>query len=93
MFGVPITIGACVQFIFLGLVLSVGAAGVKGAGIVMSSVLLQTVGMPLTLVPLLAAVWPILDIVHTTANVSGDMAGTIIVARSLDSLDVEKFNS
>ena len=59
----------------------------------MSSVLLQTVGMPLTLVPLLAAVWPILDIVHTTANVSGDMAGTIIVARSLDSLDVEKFNS
>ena len=49
--------------------------------------------MPLTLVPLLAAVWPILDIVHTTANVSGDMAGTIIVARSLDSLDVEKFNS
>lgn len=93
LFGVPITIGACVQFIFLGLVLSVGAAGVKGAGIVMSSVLLQTVGMPLTLVPLLAAVWPILDIVHTTANVSGDMAGTIIVARSLDSLDVEKFNS
>ena len=92
LFGFPITVGACLEFIFLGLVLSVGAAGVKGAGIVMSSVLLQTVGMPLTLVPILAAVWPIIDICHTTANVSGDMAGTLIVAKSLNQLDEDLFN-
>lgn len=93
LFGRPITLGACVQFIFLGLVLSVGAAGVKGAGIVMSSVLLQTVGMPLTLVPILAAIWPVIDICHTTCNVSGDMCGTIIVAKSLNSLDEKLFNA
>ncbi len=92
LFGAPITLGACLEFVFLGLVLSVGAAGVKGAGIVMSSVLLQTVGMPLTLVPILAAVWPIIDICHTTANVSGDMAGTLIVAKSLNQLDVDLYN-
>ena len=92
LFGRPITIGSCIEFIFLGLVLSVGAAGVKGAGIVMSSVLLQTVGMPLTLVPILAAVWPIIDICHTTCNVSGDMAGTMIVAKSLNELDVDRIN-
>ena len=93
LFGIPITLGACIQFIFLGLVLSIGAAGVKGAGIVMSSVLLQTVGLPLTLVPILAAVWPIIDICHTTANVSGDLAGTIVVAKSMDMLDEKVFNS
>lgn len=92
LFGRPITLGSCIEFIFLGLVLSVGAAGVKGAGIVMSSVLLQTVGMPLTLVPILAAVWPIIDICHTTCNVSGDVAGTIIVAKSLNELDVDRIN-
>ena len=58
----------------------------------MSSVLLQTVGMPLTLVPILAAVWPIIDICHTTCNVSGDVAGTIIVAKSLNELDVDRIN-
>jgi Na+/H+-dicarboxylate symporter len=93
LFGVPITFASCVQFVFLGLVLSIGAAGVKGAGIVMSSVLLQTVGMPLTLVPILAAIWPIIDIPHTTANVSGDLAGTIVVAKSMDMLDEDLFNS
>ncbi len=93
LFGRPITLGACIEFIFLGLVLSVGAAGVKGAGIVMSSVLLQTVGMPLTLVPILAAIWPVIDICHTTCNVSGDMCGTIIVSKSLNALDEDLFNA
>ena len=93
LYGTPITVGTCVQFIFLGLVLSIGAAGVKGAGIVMSSVLLQTLGMPLTLVPILAAIWPVIDIPHTTANVSGDLAGTIVVAESMGQLNEELFNS
>jgi len=67
LFGVPITAALIVQFVFLGLVLSIGAAGVKGAGIVMSSVLLETLGMPLTLVPILAAIWPLIDPGHTVS--------------------------
>ncbi|CDZ75285.1 putative membrane protein [Peptoniphilus sp. ING2-D1G] len=77
----------------MGLVLSIGAAGVKGAGIVMSTVLLQTLGMPLTLIPILAAIWPVIDIAHTTANISGDLAGTIVVAASVNELDREVLNS
>ena len=51
LYGFAITPGRVVQFIFLGIILSVGAAGVKGAGIVMSTVLLETMGMPLSLIP------------------------------------------
>ena len=87
LYGYPITVSSLVQFIFMGLVLSVGCAGVKGAGIVMSTVLLQTLGMPLTLVPILAAVWPVVDPGHTTANITGDLAGTTVVASSLGELD------
>lgn len=92
LYGVPITGSSMMQFIFLGLVLSVGAAGVKGAGIVMSSVLLQSLGMPLTLVPILAAIWPILDIGHTTTNVTGDLCGTTIVSSRLKLINLEIFN-
>lgn len=80
LFGVPITPALVVQFVFLGLVLSIGAAGVKGAGIVMSSVLLQTLGMPLSLVPVLAAIWPLIDPGHTVCNNTGDLVGTVVVS-------------
>lgn len=93
LYGYDITVGALIQFVFMGLVLSIGAAGVKGAGIVMSTVLLQTLGMPLTLVPILAAIWPVIDICHTTANITGDLAGTIVVAHSVGELDREVLNS
>jgi Na+/H+-dicarboxylate symporter len=92
LYGVAITAGSMVQFIFLGLVLSVGAAGVKGAGIVMSSVLLQSLGMPLTLVPILAAIWPIIDIGHTTTNITGDLCGTTIVSSRLKLINLDIFN-
>ena len=91
LYGYPITLTSIIQFTFLGLVLSVGCAGVKGAGIVMSSVLLNTLGMPLTLVPIIAAVFPLIDPLHTAANIGGDLAGTVVVAKSLDKLDQDVF--
>lgn len=85
--NLTITPAYMLQFIFLGLILSIGAAGVKGAGIVMSSVLLQTLGLPLTLVPILAAIWPIIDIGHTTLNITGDLTCTTVVASQLHEID------
>lgn len=92
-YDLPITFGFLFQFALLGLVLSIGAAGVRGAGIVMSTVLLQTLNLPLDLVPILAAIWPIIDIGHTTLNCTGDLAGTSIVAASMGEMDVEEFNN
>lgn len=93
LYGFPITVGSMINFIFLGLILSIGAAGVKGAGVVMSGVLLSTLGMPLTLIPILAAIWPAIDPCHTTLNNVGDLVGTTIVARQLDRMDMDIFNS
>lgn len=81
LYGFPISVAAIAQYIFLGIVLSVGAAGVKGAGIIMSTVLLETIGMPLTLIPILAAIWPAIDPIHTVLNNTSDLAGTMIIAR------------
>lgn len=92
-YDIPLTFGLMVQFIFLGLVLSAGAAGVKGAGIVMSTILLESLNLPLDLVPILAAIWPLIDIGHTTVNITGDLVGTAIVAARLGEMDVEEFNN
>ncbi|MCW8985744.1 MAG: dicarboxylate/amino acid:cation symporter [Thermoanaerobaculales bacterium] len=88
----PITLARIIQFVFLGLVLSIGTAGIKGAGIVISTVLLQTLGLPLTIVPILASIWPVIDIGHTACNVSGDLCGTTIVASRLKIMDAAVFN-
>ena len=92
-FQVSITPGLLFQIVYLGLLLSIGAAGVKGAGIVMSTVLLETLGLPLSLIPILAAIWPIIDIAHTTANITGDLVGSTVCASRLGQLDRSVFDS
>lgn len=91
LYGFEITFGGILQFIFLGMILSIGAAGVKGAGIVMSTVLLETLGMPLTLIPILAAIWPVIDPAHTVLNNVGDLSGTTIIAKRLNFMDMKVF--
>ncbi len=92
LYGFSISFGSAIQFVFFGLILSIGAAGVKGAGVVMSGVLLEALGMPLTLVPILAAIWPVIDPPHTTLNNVGDLVGTTVVAKSLDKMDMDVYN-
>ncbi len=91
LYGVPLTAALLLQIVFLGVALSIGTAGVKGGGIVMSGILLQTLNMPLTLLPILASLWPVLDIGHTTCNVAGDLVGTGIVASRMRLLDKSAF--
>ena len=93
LYNIPITFGMILQFVLLGLVLSVGAAGVRGAGIVLSIVLLEALGMPLLIIPILAAIWPVIDMGHTTLNIAGDLTGTTVVAKKNDDLNEAVFNS
>lgn len=92
LYGFDITFGRIAQFVFLGIILSIGAAGVKGAGIVMSTVLLEALGMPLSLIPILAAIWPTIDPAHTTLNNVSDLVGTAVIAKQLNKMDMEVFN-
>ncbi len=93
LFQVSITPGLLFQIVYLGLLLSIGAAGVKGAGIVMSTVLLETLGLPLSLIPILAAIWPNTDIADTPANITGDLVGSTVCASRLGQLDRSVFDS
>lgn len=92
-YGVEITFSKLVMYVFLGIILSVGAAGVKGAGIVMSTVLLEAIGMPLSVIPIFAAIWPAIDPPHTLLNNVSDIVGTTIIAKRLGLMDETVYNS
>ncbi|MGC9312570.1 MAG: cation:dicarboxylate symporter family transporter, partial [Sediminispirochaetaceae bacterium] len=77
---------------------SIGTAGVPGAGAIMLLMVLNSVGMPVEQGSAVAAAYAmilgidaILDMGRTAINVTGDMAGTTIVAKSEDQLDMAKW--
>lgn len=93
LYGLPVTLGLVLQFVFLGLALSMGTAGARGADIVMMSILMSSLGLPLEIVAVYAAVSPIIDTGNTVNNVSGDLTGTAIInSKYSESEDISKGN-
>ena len=79
LYGIPITITLILQFVFLGLALSMGTAGARGTDIVMMAILMSSLGLPLEIVAIYAAVSPLVDAGNTTNNIAGDLTGTAFV--------------
>ena len=60
---------------------SIGTAGVPGAGVIMLTMVLQSVGLPLEGIALITGVDRILDMARTTVNITGDAACTLCISR------------
>lgn len=84
-YGIPITFGLILQTVFLGIVLAAGCAGVKGADVITATILLSTLGLPLTIIPIIAAVSPLVDMGHTVVNITGDLVGAQVVNENIAS--------
>ncbi|WP_305839877.1 dicarboxylate/amino acid:cation symporter [Photobacterium leiognathi] len=81
-FGQPINSSDIVTLGLTILLLSVGAGGVPGGGIVMVGVLLNQLGLPAEGLAIVAAVDRINDMFCTSSNVVGDTAVNTIVAKT-----------
>ena len=62
---------------------SIGTAGVPGAGIVMLTMVLQSVGLPIEGIALVAGIDRIFDMGRTTVNITGDASCVIVVSNLL----------
>lgn len=91
LFGLDLTISNVLTILVLGIFLSIGTAGVKGSAMVMTTVSMTTLGLPLTLIPILTAIWPLIDPTNTTLNITGDLVGTTVVAKKLNLMDEKIF--
>ena len=81
-YGIPLSFGQQFIVVITALLVSMGAAGIPMAGLVMMVVILKAVGLPLEGVGLILAVDRILDMCRTTVNVWSDSCGAVTIART-----------
>ena len=82
-FGIDLTVGQQLTIVMTAVLASIGTAGVPGSGMIMLAMVLQSVGLPVEGVALVAGVDRILDMMRTTVNVTGDAA----VATCVDAME------
>lgn len=88
-FGQPINTADIFTLGLTILLLSIGAGGVPGGGVVMVGVLLHQLGLPPEGLAIVAAVDRICDMFCTSSNVVGDTAVNTIVAKSENEIGFE----
>jgi Na+/H+-dicarboxylate symporter len=81
-YGIELSLGQQFIVVVTALLVSIGAAGIPMAGLVMMVVILKAVGLPLEGVGLVLAVDRILDMCRTTVNVWSDSCGAVMIART-----------
>lgn len=92
-YGIPMTLNMMLTIILTATLASIGTAGVPGAGAIMLSMVLQSVGLPLEGVGLIMGIDRLVDMGRTSINVTGDAVCTVIIANQENELDVDVFNS
>ena len=81
-YGIELGIAQQLTIILTATLASIGTAGVPGAGFVMLTMVLTAVGLPLEGSALIAGIDRVLDMARTCINVTGDMAGAVVIAAS-----------
>ena len=89
-FGMNLTLSQQITIILTATLASIGTAGVPGSGVIMLAMVLQSVGLPLEGIALVAGVDRILDMARTTVNITGDAACTICVDASEKRRELKK---
>lgn len=97
--GIPLSFSQQSVIVLTAVLASVGTAGVPGAGAIMLLMVLDSVGLKVESGSAVAAAYAmifgidaLLDMGRTAMNVTGDMLGTALVAKSEGDMDMEVWN-
>lgn len=78
-FGIELGLSQQLTIILTATLASIGTAGVPGSGMIMLAMVLQSVGLPVEGIALVAGIDRILDMGRTTVNITGDIACSVCV--------------
>ncbi|MBQ7801127.1 MAG: dicarboxylate/amino acid:cation symporter [Oscillospiraceae bacterium] len=78
-FGIDLSLTQQLTIILTATLASIGTAGVPGSGMIMLAMVLQSVGLPLEGIALVAGIDRILDMGRTVVNITGDASCAICV--------------
>ena len=79
-YGINLTLPQMLTIVLTATLASIGTAGVPGAGMVMLAMVLQSVGLPVEGIALVAGVDRIFDMGRTVVNITGDASCAIVVS-------------
>ncbi len=91
-YGIELSNQSIVMLVVTATLSAVGAAGIPGTTFVMLSVVLSSVGLPLSGIALIAGVDRIREMVSTAVNILGDAVVAVVVAQQERELDIEQYN-
>lgn len=80
--GEELTLGTMAMLVLSTTAISIGAAGIPGAGPVVLTMLLSQAGLPLEIVGIVAGIDLILNQLSTMCNVTGDLVGAHVIDKS-----------
>lgn len=89
-YGIDLTLSQMMTIVLTATLASIGTAGVPGSGMVMLAMVLQSVGLPVEGIALVAGVDRIFDMGRTVVNITGDAACTVIVSSIEDKKEIKK---
>ncbi|MEA5084624.1 MAG: dicarboxylate/amino acid:cation symporter [Lachnospiraceae bacterium] len=89
-YGIDLTLTQQLTIILTATLASIGTAGVPGAGMIMLAMVLQSVGLPIEGIAIVAGVDRIFDMGRTTVNITGDAACTLIVSKLEEKKELRK---
>ncbi len=80
-FGITLSFSQMLTIVLTATLASIGTAGVPGAGMVMLAMVLQSVGLPVEGIALVAGIDRIFDMGRTVVNITGDAACALVVSK------------
>ena len=80
-YGVTLSITDMAMVVLTATLASVGTAGVSGAGMIMLAMVLETIGLPIEGIAIIAGVDKIFDMGRTTLNITGDATCALWVSK------------
>jgi len=86
-FGVDLTITQQATIVLTAVLASIGTASIPGGGLIMLTLVLESVGLPLEGIAIVAGIDRILDMFRTTTNIFGDNSSGLVVSALEGDLD------
>lgn len=90
-YGVPVGGGMLLSMVVSIIVLSMGAPGIPGSGLICLSVLLTQMNVPVEAIGLVMGIDSLIGMFRCMSNCLGDVAVTSIVAKSEGQMDMEVY--
>ncbi len=92
-YGVQLNGASLAGMVFTIIVLSIGAPGIPGSGLICLSVLLAQLGVPAEAIGLVMGIDSVVGMFRCMSNCTGDVAVSLAVAKSEKMLDMDVYRS